>query len=47
MLDAQSGDAVRPRGRRWYVVQSQPHKEVRAGMNLENQGFRSFLPRLR
>lgn len=47
MLDALSDDAGRPRGRRWYVVQSQPHKELRAGMNLENQGFRSFLPRLR
>lgn len=47
MLDALSGDAGQPRGRRWYAVQSQPHKEVRAGMNLENQGFRSFLPRLK
>ncbi len=34
-----------PRGRRWYVVQSQPRKELHAGRNLENQGFGSFLPR--
>lgn len=37
----------RPRGRRWFVVQTQPRKEVHAGLNLANQGFRSFLPRIR
>lgn len=37
----------RPGGRRWFVVQTQPHKEVQAGVNLGNQGFQSFLPRIR
>ena len=37
----------RPKGRRWFVVQCQPRKEVQAGLNLANQGFRSFLPRIR
>lgn len=37
--------AARPAGRRWYVVQSQPHKETRAALNLERQGFGVFLPR--
>lgn len=36
----------RPRGRRWFVVQTRPRKEVQAGINLENQGFQSFLPRI-
>lgn len=40
-------DDRRPRGARWYVVQSQPRKEIYAGVNLENQGFTSFLPRFR
>ena len=34
-------------GTRWYVVLSKPHKEVLASLNLENQGFRVFLPKLR
>ncbi len=37
----------RPNGRRWYVVQTQPRKEAHAGVNLANQGFQSFLPRIR
>lgn len=30
--------------RRWYVVQSQPHREVVAKRHLENQNFEVFLP---
>lgn len=30
---------------RWYVVYSLPHCEARAQVQLENQGFRTFLPR--
>ena len=36
-----------PAGRRWYVAQSQPRKELFASANLENQGFPTFTPRLR
>jgi transcription elongation factor/antiterminator RfaH len=32
-------------GERWYVVRTQPHREPRAVRQLENQGFRVFLPR--
>jgi transcriptional antiterminator RfaH len=32
---------------RWYVIQSKPRKEAFAGANLENQGFRIFLPKVR
>lgn len=38
---------ARPRGRRWFVVQSQPRKEMYAGANLERQGFKAYVPRLR
>lgn len=31
--------------RRWYVVQTQPHGEDRAIVNLERQGFATYLPR--
>lgn len=34
-------------GSRWYAVQAQPHKERFAASNLENQGFRAFVPRLK
>ena len=34
-------------GARWFVVQSQPHKELLAARNLENQDYRVFLPRLK
>ncbi len=34
-------------GERWYVVQSQPHREFRAQWQLAAQGFRTFLPLLR
>lgn len=37
----------RPVGRRWFVVQCQPRKEVLAQTNLARQGFPSFLPRFR
>lgn len=31
-------------GERWFVVQSLPHREAGAAMQLRNQGFRVFLP---
>ena len=37
----------RPEGRRWFVVQCQPRKEVYAQTNLKRQDFHSFLPRFR
>jgi transcriptional antiterminator RfaH len=30
---------------RWYVVQTQPHAELRAAQHLARQGFGSYLPR--
>jgi transcription elongation factor/antiterminator RfaH len=30
---------------RWYAVHTQPHRELRAKIQLENQAFRVFLPR--
>jgi transcription elongation factor/antiterminator RfaH len=32
-------------GERWYVVQTLPHRESRAQLQLAAQGFRTFLPR--
>lgn len=32
-------------GQRWFVVQTQPHGEDRAVVNLERQGFATYLPR--
>src|SRR5262249_51141575 len=32
-------------GRRWYVVQTRPHAELKAVSHLERQGFRTYLPR--
>ena len=32
-------------GRRWYVLQTQPNKELRAQRNLDQQGFTTYLPR--
>lgn len=32
---------------RWYVAQTQVHAEERARLNLERQGFRTYLPRYR
>jgi transcription elongation factor/antiterminator RfaH len=32
-------------GESWYVVRSQPHRESLAAQQLNNQGFRTFLPR--
>lgn len=32
---------------RWYVAQTQAHAEERACLNLERQGFRTYLPRYR
>lgn len=39
--------SLRPLGRRWFAVQARPFKESYAAANLENQGFPTFLPRLR
>lgn len=39
----QFGDNRRSYGR-WYVAQTQPHREKRADMQLKQQGFVSFLP---
>jgi transcription elongation factor/antiterminator RfaH len=33
-----------PNGARWYAVNTLPHREFRAQGQLENQGFRVFLP---
>ena len=35
-----------PGGPRWYVAQSRPHKELYAAANLQNQGFRTFIPQI-
>jgi len=32
---------------RWFVVQTQPHQENRAILNLHQQGYRTFCPRIR
>jgi transcription elongation factor/antiterminator RfaH len=34
-------------GERWFAVNTQPLAEARAQRNLENQGFRTFMPRRR
>ena len=34
-------------GERWFAVNTQPFAEARAQQNLENQGFRAFMPRRR
>jgi transcriptional antiterminator RfaH len=34
-------------GERWFAVNTQPLAGARAGRNLENQGFRAFMPRHR
>jgi transcription elongation factor/antiterminator RfaH len=39
--------AALAQGERWYVVHTLPLCETRAQMQLENQGFRTFLPRRR
>lgn len=36
----------RAAGRRWYVAQSQPHKELYAAENLQHLGFETFTPRV-
>jgi transcriptional antiterminator RfaH len=33
-----------PAGQRWYVVQTHPHAEAKAALNLERQGFVTYLP---
>ncbi len=42
MIAGDGGDA----GRRWYVAQSQPQKELFAAENLERIGFETFVPRI-
>src|SRR3546814_15823665 len=37
----------RPAMTRWYVAQTQAQGEERARLNLERQGFRTYLPRYR
>lgn len=39
----QRGDNQRSQGR-WYVAQSQPHREKRADFHLKQQGYSTFLP---
>ncbi len=34
-------------GERWFAVQTLPHREAGACLQLENQGYRVFLPRIR
>jgi transcription elongation factor/antiterminator RfaH len=34
-------------GQRWYAVHSLPHKETSAQLQLQNQKFQTFLPRIR
>ena len=38
-------DPARAGGPRWFAVHSLPHREAGAQQQLENQGFRTFLPR--
>ena len=47
MIDNTRDGFLEATDRRWFVVQSRPHKELFASRNLENQGYRVFLPRLR
>lgn len=44
VTEGSAPDGVGP-ALRWYVVQTQPHAEIRAVANLERQGFTPFLPR--
>ncbi len=39
-------EVLREGSRRWYVAQSQPHKELYAAENLERLGFETFTPRI-
>lgn len=36
---------VTPASARWFVVQTQAHSEIRASQHLEQQGFKTYLPR--
>lgn len=43
--DSPRDDAPKPRqGPRWYVVLSQPRKELYAAGHLRNQGYKTFVP---
>lgn len=52
MQEADIGPCAPPRGRalasgeRWFCVQTQPNKESLAIVNLQKQGFATFMPRL-
>ena len=41
-VDAERGMAD---STRWYAASTLPHREARAALQLENQGFRAFLPK--
>ena len=41
------GTPAKPEMRRWYAVHTQPHGEARARVNLERQGYETYLPRCR
>ena len=41
-----TGGDARGGGARWYVAQSQPHKELYAAGNLERIGFETFTPQI-
>lgn len=43
-ISARLDSGVADNGVRWYAVHSQPHRETRAQSQLENQGFRTYLP---
>ncbi len=38
---------LEPNEERWYAVHTLPHNEARAEGHLNNQGFRTFLPKRR
>jgi transcription elongation factor/antiterminator RfaH len=47
MVSAETIPLILAFGERWFAVNTQPFAEARAQRNLENQGFRVFMPRRR
>ncbi len=45
MSERESSYRALSEGERWFVVHSRPHRESAAKFHLENQGYRTFLPR--
>lgn len=45
MLPGSDRDAAIETQARWFVAHTQPHAEARAVLNLERQGFATYLPR--